>query len=125
MKFRLNTSLLFLIFVLIMSGCRSDSTENSRAYVEGRIISTSVDYRKFRLKIVSSNAVMAQTALQSGGEFKLSGPISDDSFAVTATEKIKSFNADKPGLTISADAMQINVPKGITYVKFNEIVLEK
>ena len=68
---------------------------------------------------------MAQTALQSGGEFKLSGPISDDGFALTATEKIKYFIADKSGLELSQDSMQINVPQGITYIKFNEIVLKK
>lgn len=125
MKFRPIAGLLYIYFALIMSGCRSDSTDNPRAYVEGQLVSATVDFNKFRLKIISNDIVTAQTALQAGGFFTLSGPISNDGFSLTSTEKIKSFKAEKSGLTISADSMQINVPKGITYLKFNEIVLTK
>ena len=52
MKFRTVTGLLFMYFVLIMSGCRSDSTDNPRAYVEGQMVAATVDFNKIRLKII-------------------------------------------------------------------------
>ena len=63
--------------------------------------------------------------LESGGEFKVSGPIGNSGFSLISTDKIKSFNTEKSGLSLSNDGFKIDVPAGITYIKFNEIVLEK
>ena len=125
MKTQLKTGAFFLFIALLFIGCRSDSQDNPRAYVEGKVVSTTVDYKKFVLRISSDNVIIAETMLETGGNFKLSGPIGNMGFTIISTEKIKSFSADKSGLTLSADALQINVPKVITYIKFNEIVLEK
>ena len=125
MKIYLKTGALVLIIALLFLSCRSDSQENPRAFVEGKVVSATVDYNKFMLRIISENTVAAETLLETGGNFKLSGPIGETGFEMIATEKIKTFSTDKTGLQISSDGFKIRVPAGITYIKFNEIVLEK
>lgn len=125
MKVQLKTGALMLLVALVFLGCSSDSRENPRAYVEGKIVSATVDYNKFNIVITSDNAVVAQTMLESNGEFRLSGPIGNNGFRLRTSDRIKSFNTEKSGLSLSADGLQITVPPGITYLKFNEIVLEK
>ena len=115
----------FLVLIFGITSCRSDSQENSRAYAEGKIIFNNIDLQNYRLKITDQDKIVAETMIDADGSFKLSGPISGEGFSIVSTEKIRSFNADKTGLTLSQDAFKINVPKGITYLKFNEIVLEK
>lgn len=124
MNFSLKT-FAFLVTILTTIGCRNDSQENARAYAEGKIVFTNIDLLNYRLQIVDQNKIVAETAIDADGSFKLSGPISGEGFAFVSTEKISSFDVDKNGLTLSADALKINVPKGITYLKFNEIKLEK
>ena len=125
MKIYRKTGALMLIIALLFLSCRSDSQENPRALVEGKVVSATVDYNKFMLRIISENTVVAETLLETGGNFKLSGPIGKTGFEMIATEKIKTFSADKTGLQISSDGLKISVPAGITYLKFNEIVLEQ
>ena len=125
MKIYLKTGALMLIIALLFLSCRSDSQENPRALVEGKVVAATVDYNKFMLRIISENTVVAETLLETGGNFKLSGPIGKTGFEMIATEKIKTFSADKTGLQISSDGLKISVPAGITYIKFNEIVLEQ
>lgn len=115
----------FLALIFAITSCRSDSQENSRAYAEGKIIFNNIDLQNYRLKITDQDKIVAETMIDADGSFKLSGPISGEGFSIVSTEKIRSFNTDKTGLTLSQDAFKINVPKGITYLKFNEIVLEK
>ncbi|OWK97650.1 hypothetical protein AP75_10075 [Kaistella haifensis DSM 19056] len=115
----------FLVLIFAITSCRSDSQENSRAYAEGKIIFNNIDLQNYRLKITVQDKIVAETMIDADGSFKLSGPISGEGFSIVSTEKIRSFNTDKTGLTLSADSFKINVPKGITYLKFNEIVLEK
>ena len=125
MKIYLKTGALVLIIALLFMSCRSDSQENPRAFVEGKVVSATVDYNKFMLRIISENTVVAETLLETGGNFKLSGPIGKNGFDIVSTEKIITFSADKTGLQISSDGLKISVPAGITYIKFNEIVLEQ
>lgn len=115
----------FLVLIFAITSCRSDSQENSRAYAEGKIIFNNIDLQNYRLKITDQDKIVAETMIDADGSFKLSGPISGEGFSIVSTEKIRSFNTDKTGLTLSADSFKINVRKGITYLKFNEIVLEK
>lgn len=117
----------WLVSILILSvlSCRNDAKENPRAYVEGKVVSLTVDYQKFRLRLISKDIETAETQLSNAGAFQLSGPISGDGFAIMASEKIRSFSTDKSGLQLSADSLQINVPKGVTYLKFHEIVLAR
>ena len=125
MKIQLKAGAFILLAFLLFHGCDSDSRENPRAYVEGKLVSATVDYKKFSLKIMSDKVIIAETMLESDGNFKLSGPIGSAGFSLISTDKIKSFNTDKSGLSLSSDGLQITVPPGITFLKFNEILLEK
>ena len=125
MKIKLNVVLVLLFSALFFQGCNTDSSENPRAYAEGKVVSAAVNYNTFFLRILSDNVIVAETMLESGGGFKVSGPIGNSGFSLISTDKIKSFNTEKSGLSLSNDGFKIDVPAGITYIKFNEIVLEK
>lgn len=112
----------FAFFFLFLN-CRSDSQNNPRAYVEGKAVSMNLD--KISIKIVSGDIAVGQTMPDADGTFILSGPMRGEGFSVLANEKIKSFKTDRTALQLSSDALQIDVPAGITYLKFNEIVFEK
>ena len=43
MKIYLKTGTLVLIIALLFLSCRSDSQENPRAFVEGKVVSATVD----------------------------------------------------------------------------------
>ena len=121
--FRSLKFLILFLFLSVVFGCRSDSRENSRAYIEGKVLTTPANPKSFVLKIVSNNTIVAETTLETEGNFKLSGPVDEGDFSLISTEKIKSFTSDKSGLLLSADSLQINIPAEYTYIKFNEIVL--
>src|SRR5688500_2899571 len=121
--FRSSKIMPLLLFLSVFYSCRSDSRENSRAYIEGKVVTTPVNPKSFVLKIVSNNTIVAETTLEAEGNFKLSGPVDEGHFSLMSTEKIKSFTSDKSGLLLSADGHQIDIPAGNTYIKFNEIVL--
>ena len=110
--------MLLLCFCIFFS-CRNSSEENSRAYVEGRVFSS--DPPKFTISLVSEQRTVGTGYLQSDGSFTVSGPISEEGFSVVLSEKIKSFQSGQNGLAVTADSLSILVPKGITYLKFNEI----
>ena len=93
--------------------------------MEGKIVSQSIDYKFYMLKVYNENRVVAETLLENGGTFKLSGPVSNSVTTLSSPEKIKTFSADKSGLSISSDSLSIIIPAEITFVKFNEIVLKK
>jgi len=118
---------LFLSILIgsIFLGCQSENRENSRAYIEGKVISSAIDYKIYKLKIVQDDVIVAETFLENDGTFKISGPISYRNFSLVSAEKIKSFQSDKKGLSLSSDELKIEIPLEITYLKFNEIVLEK
>ncbi|MGV8915135.1 MAG: hypothetical protein ACOH1X_06775 [Kaistella sp.] len=112
-----------LLFLSVVFSCRSDSRENSRAYIEGKVLTTPANPKSFVLKIVSNKTIVAETTLEAEGNFKLSGPVNEGDFSLISTERIQSFTSDKSGLMLSADGFRIEIPAGNTYIKFKEIVL--
>ncbi|MEC5157603.1 hypothetical protein [Chryseobacterium sp. MP_3.2] len=123
--FKRHPIFLLLLGLLLIIGCRSDSTENSRAYVEGKVRSSFIDFDIYKIKIVQNDRIVAEAFLEKDGTFKLSGPISNEGYSITSPEKIASFSSDKQGLILSPDQHSIAVPTGNTYLKFNEIKLEE
>ncbi len=122
MKFFCTLITFFLFSILI--GCNSENRDNRRAYVEGKISGTNLDFSKISVALKSENTNVAATNPNNSGDFVLSGPLLSDSFAVLLNQKIKSFSASKTGCEISGDRLQILIPAGTTYITFNEIVLE-
>lgn len=115
-------STLFIFTVIL--GCQSETRENPRAYVEGNITETKLEFAKIKVLIKSDNAIVAETIPSGSGDFTLSGPLLSDSFSLVFNAKIKSFKASKSGSTISSDSLQILIPAGTTYITFNEIKLK-
>lgn len=115
-------STLFIFAVIL--GCQSETRENPRAYVEGNITETKLEFAKIKVLIKSDNAIVAETIPGGSGDFTLSGPLLSDSFSLVFNAKIKSFKASKSGSTISSDSLQILIPAGTTYITFNEIKLK-
>ncbi|WP_027377038.1 hypothetical protein [Kaistella palustris] len=112
----------FALFILW--SCNSESRANPRAYVEGKITGTGLDYRKITVKLSSGSTNVAETIPDNAGDFTLSGPLTADSFSVAVNKKISSFSSSKPGCYIAADSLQIVVPAGISYIIFNDIKLK-
>ena len=124
MKFILKTfAIIIAVFSLLQ--CRNDSQENTRAYVEGKVAYNNIDLYKYRIRIIADHTIVAETAIEANGNFKLSGPINNDGFTIHSAEKITSFDVDRNGLILSTDGLSIAVPAGITYLKFHHITLEK
>ena len=118
---------LFLSILIgsIFLSCQSENRENSRAYIEGKIISSAIDYKIYKVKIVQDDIIVAETFLENDGTFKISGPVSYRNYSLISGEKIKSFQLEQKGLSLSADEFKIEIPKEFTYLKFTEIVLQK
>lgn len=112
------------IFSLIFVSCETDSRDNSRAYVEGKITGNNLNYLLINVVLEDENKLIAEVTPGDNGQFTLSGPLLTDSFTLGINRKIKSFSASKSGCTLSADSMKIIVPAGITYITFNDIILE-
>ncbi|SFB80475.1 hypothetical protein [Kaistella jeonii] len=115
-------STLFIFAVIL--GCQSETRENPRAYVEGKITETKLEFAKIKVLIKSDNAIVAETIPNGSGDFTLSGPLLSDSFSLVFNAKIKSFKASKSGSSISTDSLQILIPAGTNYITFNEIKLK-
>ena len=117
--------LFFTLFICtLFVGCQSENRSNPRAYLEGKITATHLQFAEITAMIKSENTIVAETIPSYSGNFTLSGPLLSDSFSLVFNSKIKSFNASKSGCTISNDSLQIMVPAGITYITFTNIILE-
>ena len=111
-------------FATIFLGCNTESRDESRAYVEGKISGTNLDFPLIRITLESDNKVIAEVIPENSGRFILSGPLLSESFSLGINKKIKSFSASKSGCILSADSKKILIPAGITYLIFNEIEVE-
>ena len=112
------------IFSFIMLGCETDSRDNSRAYVEGKISGENLNFSLINVILEDENKLIAEVIPGDQGRFILSGPLLTESFSLGINRKIKSFSASKPGCILSSDSLKIRVPAGITYITFNEIIVE-
>lgn len=107
------------------AGCSRTAEHNSRIFVEGKISGNTTAPEGIALKIVNEQLIISEITLTSSTEFKLSGPLVSNGYCeLQINKKIKSFSASKPGCILNPDAQSIQIPNGITYLIFNEIVLE-
>ena len=114
----------FLTFSVFLA-CQSDSRDNPRAYVQGKITGTNLKFDKISVILESDHTNIAETVPANSGDFTLSGPLISEDFSVVLNKKIESFTASKQGCTLSADSLQILVPAGNTYVTFDEIKVKE
>lgn len=112
-----------LFFLLIMFSCKTTGDEQSRAYVEGKVV-TNLPLDKVNLSLTSSDIIISETLLKAGGQFALSGPIPGKNFYLKSNVKIKSFTG-RSELKISADSLSIEFPTGVNYENALELKLIK
>lgn len=112
------------IFSLVFISCETENRDNSRAYVEGKITGNNLNFSLIKIELKDENKLIAEVIPSDNGQFVLSGPLLTDSFSVEINKKIKSFSASKSGCVLSEDSLKITVPVGLTYITFNEIILE-
>ena len=116
-------SILILSFLIL--GCSSDSEENSRTYIEGKI-STTIPIHEVILKLKSNDKTLGETTPESTGAFVLSAPIEGNNLYLETNFKIKKIQVENhPNLVISKDSMQILIPASTTFLRFTEIQLTK
>lgn len=113
-----------IIFTIALVGCQSENRANPRAYIEGKITKSSLEFQKITVMIESESTIVAETIPNNQGDFTLSGPLLSNKCSLIFNTKIKSFSASNSGSKISSDSLQILIPPGTTYVKFNQIVLK-
>lgn len=115
---------LWIFAFLFFISCGSDDLSNTRAYAEGKITSKAVLMSDIAISIQSESKTVAQTIPTESGSFVLSGPLFSEGFVLKFNKKVKSFSASKNNCTLSSDALSIEIPKGITYIQFNQIEME-
>lgn len=116
---------LFSLFCLlaIFTGCNRADPNNSRAYIEGNIQGNQLVWQELKIRLISQH-IVAEAVPDDSGKFILSGPVQKGNMALKFDRKIKSFQTDRSGCTLSADSSQITIPEGITYLRFNEITIK-
>ena len=114
----------FLLFGILLTGCGSDDFSNTRAYVEGKLVSESLPPEEVEISLVSQSRTVAQTVPVPSGTFVLSGPLFSDDFRIKFSRKVRNFTASKPGCTLSSDSLYIDVPARVSHISFNEITVK-
>ena len=79
---RLLFTISIVVLVTTFNSCRSENRDNARAYVEGKITGTQLDYNKIAIVLKSDDKNIAETIPTGAGEFVLSGPLLNDSFSL-------------------------------------------
>lgn len=116
--------LLIPLILLLFLSCQSEDRSNPRAYVEGKIADSRVEFALMKVKLKNENSFAAEVIPSDNGEFILSGPLRSENFSVIFDSKVASFKSSKSGCFISKDSMEILIPTGTTYITFSEIKLK-
>lgn len=115
--------ILYLILLIVVVSCTTTGEEQSRAYVEGKVL-TNLPATNVKLQLESKNIIISETILNSDKTFTLSGPIPGEDFSLKSNFKIKSFTG-RSDLKITEDSLSIEFPKGANYENALELKLVK
>lgn len=115
---------LYFCLLFAAAACTTDSGENARAYVEGKITETPLPLNEQYIQLQSEGVVIAETFPEATGHFVLSGPLLSGATSLQFKSKIKSFSSEVSGISCSADSLQLLIPSGKTYITFTEIKLK-
>ena len=114
-----------LILSIFLISCSSDSEENSRTYIEGKI-STTIPIHEVVLKLKSNDKTLGKVTPENTGAFVISAPIEGDNLSLESNYKIKKIQVENhSNITLSKDSLQILIPASTTFLRFTEIQLTK
>ena len=114
-----------LILSIFLISCSSDSEENSRTYIEGKI-STTIPIHEVVLKLKSNDKILGKVTPESTGAFVISAPIEGDNLSLESNFKIKKIQVENhSNIALSKDSLQILIPASTTFLRLTEIQLMK
>lgn len=108
-----------------MIECKEDDANIFRAYAEGKITYSDAKFLEDPIHLVKDKKIIAETYPKESGSFVLAGTYDKGAYKLQLKNfKIKSFSTDTQGCKISNDSLSIEIPDGVTYVIFDDIVLK-
>lgn len=114
-----------LILSIFLISCSSDSEENSRTYIEGKI-STTIPIHEVVLKLKSNDKILGKVTPENTGAFVISAPNEGDNLSLESNYKFKKIQVENhSNITLSKDSLQILIPASTTFLRFTEIQLTK
>ncbi|WP_312824050.1 hypothetical protein [Epilithonimonas sp.] len=125
MKFGFKILSFFCLLSLLAIQCKDDDANIFRAYAEGKITYSDAKFLEDPIHLVKDKKIIAETYPKESGSFVLAGPYDKGAYKFQLKNfKIKSFSTDTQGCKISRDSLSIEIPDGVTYVIFDDIVLK-
>lgn len=113
--------ILSFIFLFLLLSCKTTGDEQSRAFLEGIII-TNFPVDDIFLKIKSENTIVSETKPNASKKFSISGPLLGKVFFLVSNKKIKSVSGNKD-LKITSDSLSVEFPAGFNYINNLELKL--
>ncbi len=125
MKFSFKILCYFCLMSTLFTQCKDDDAQIFRAYVEGKFSYSDGKFLQDPIHLVNDKKILAETFPKESGTFVLAGPYEEGAYKLQLKNfKIKSFSTETPGCKISADSLSIEIPDGVTYIIFNDIILK-
>ncbi|WP_333850883.1 hypothetical protein [Epilithonimonas sp.] len=125
MKFGFKILSLFCLLSILLTQCKDDDANIFRAYVEGKFTYSDGKFLEEPIHLVVNKKIIAESFPKESGSFVLAGPYDKGAYKLQLKDfKIKSFSTDTQGCKISNDSLSIEIPDGVTYVIFNDIILK-
>ncbi len=125
MKFGFKIQAIFFLLAILSVQCKDDDANIFRAYVEGKFTYKDGKFLEQPLRLVADKKIIAESYPKESGTFVLAGPYERGTYKLKLQDfKIKSFSTDTKGCKIAADSLGIEIPEGVTYIIFNDIVLK-
>jgi|GEM_PF-924199 len=126
MKFLYIINTIAFSFLMTSNGCeRAEYVDNSRIFVEGKIISKNGTSANLPVQLINDDLLVSEGQSKSDGTFRLGGAATTLVTSLFVNKKIESFSANTNGCTLNYDSLSINLPADRKYVKFDSIILQE
>lgn len=113
------------VLFLLLTQCKEDDASIFRAYVEGKFTYSDGKFLEQPIRLVVDKKIIAESFPKESGSFVLAGPYDKGVYRLQLKDfKIQSFSTDTKGCKISSDSLSIEIPDGVTYVIFNNIIIK-
>jgi len=119
----LSCHLLGIIFLMSPNSCQPEYRDNSRIFVEGKIISQNP--ANLPMKLYAGTILITETTSSLDGSFKLGGPGTTGEKELSFNKKITSFSSNENGCKLSYDSLSIYLPVDKSYFNFAQISLKQ
>lgn len=122
MKFHHWIIILSPTFLMAPRSCGPEYVDNSRIFVEGKILGSNVS--NVQIQLANEDILVSETTAKADGNFSLGGAATTQQTSLKLNRKILNYNSTISNTSLSYDSMQILLPENVNYVKFNQITVE-